>query len=100
MNAIVDFCLVPLSTDDSLAPFVAVCKRVLDEAGLKYKLHANGTGVEGELSAIFAAIERCHEESHRLGTTRVFTTIRVGTRSDLESSIEDKLARARGLFSS
>ncbi len=95
MHAIVDFCLVPFTTGDSIAPLVAICQRVLEEAGLKHELHANGTGVEGELSAIFAAIEACHEAIHQQGAGRIFTTIRVGTRVDKQDSMADKIARAK-----
>jgi len=70
MNVIVDLCLIPLGTGTSLSPYVAACERILEDAGLKTVLHANGTNIEGEWDAVFAAIKRCHEVTHELGRRR------------------------------
>jgi uncharacterized protein (TIGR00106 family) len=64
---------------------------VLDEAGLEHTLHAYGTNVEGEWDAVFAAVRRCHETVHDMGAPRVFTTLKVGTRTDRVQSMQDKL---------
>ena len=52
---------------------IAACERVLAEAGLKTKLHAYGTNIEGEWDDVFAAIKRCHEVVHAHGrAARIF----------------------------
>jgi len=75
----------------SVSPQVALCERILAEAGLKTKLHAYGTNIEGEWDAVFAAIKRCHEELHHSGVPRISTTMRFGTRIDRDQNMEDKV---------
>ena len=66
-------------------------KRLLSEAGLKTALHAYGTNIEGEWDAVFAAIKRCHEVVHQMGAPRITTTIKMGTRTDRDQTMEDKI---------
>jgi uncharacterized protein (TIGR00106 family) len=91
MKVLVDVSVVPLGVGVSVSKYVAACERVLQEAGLKTALHAYGTNVEGEWDAVFAAVKRCHEVVHAMGAPRVSTTMRVGTRTDREQSLEDKV---------
>jgi uncharacterized protein (TIGR00106 family) len=91
MNVIVDLCLVPIGVGVSLSPYVAACEKVLSEAGLKTALHANGTNIEGEWDAVFAAVKRCHEIVHNMGAPRVFTTMKLGTRTDRAQTMADKI---------
>jgi uncharacterized protein (TIGR00106 family) len=87
----IDLCVVPIGVGVSVSDYVAACERVLDEAGLEHTLHAYGTNVEGEWDAVFAAVRRCHETVHDMGAPRVFTTLKVGTRTDRAQSMQDKL---------
>ncbi len=90
MNVIVDLCIVPLGVGVSLSSYVAACEKVLSEAGLKTVLHANGTNIEGEWDKVFAAVRRCHEVVHDLGAPRIFTVMKVGTRTDRTQTMEEK----------
>ena len=92
MKVIADVCVVPIGVGVSVSRYVAACERVLRDAGLKIRLHAYGTNVEGEWDQVFAAIKRCHEVVHEMGAPRISTTIRVGTRTDRDQSMEDKIA--------
>ena len=96
MNVIVDFCLVPLGAGVSLSPYVAACERTLAAAGLKAALHANGTNMEGEWDAVFAAIKRCHELVHEMGAPRIFTIIKLGSRTDRPQTMEQKVQSVLG----
>jgi uncharacterized protein (TIGR00106 family) len=91
MKAIVDFSVIPIGVGLSLSPYVAACQHVLRESGLHYELHPNGTDVEGEWDQVFAAIQRCHEVLHEMGVPRIATTIRVGTRTDRDQTMADKV---------
>jgi uncharacterized protein (TIGR00106 family) len=91
MKVIVDLCVVPIGVGVSISRHVAACQKVLSEAGLKIQLHANGTDIEGEWEEVFAAIKRCHEVIHAMGAPRIATTIRLGTRTDRDQSMEDKI---------
>ncbi len=91
MRVIADFCLVPMGVGVSVSKEVAACERVLAEAGLKTHLHAYGTNIEGEWDEVFAAIKRCHEVVHAMGAPRISSTLRFGTRTDREQSMDDKI---------
>jgi len=95
MKVIVDLCVVPLGVGVSLSPYVAACEKVLADAGLKSTLHANGTNIEGEWDAVFAAVKRCHEVVHDLGAPRIVTTLKLGTRTDRPQTMEDKVRSVR-----
>jgi len=91
MKVLVDLCVIPMGVGTSVSSYVAACERVLSDAGLKTYLHAYGTNVEGEWDAVFAAIKRCHEVVHEMGAPRVSTTIRLGTRTDRDQTLQDKV---------
>jgi uncharacterized protein (TIGR00106 family) len=91
MKVIADISVVPIGVGVSLSKYVAVCERVLKEAGLETNLHAYGTNIEGEWDAVFAAVKRCHEAVHEMGAPRVSTVIKVGTRTDRSQTICDKV---------
>ncbi len=91
MKAIVDLCVVPLGVGVSVSEYVVACERILKEAGLKTQLHAYGTNVEGEWDAVFAAIKRCHETVHAMGAPRISTIIKLGTRTDRNQTMDDKI---------
>jgi uncharacterized protein (TIGR00106 family) len=95
MNVILEFTVIPLGVGVSLSKYVAACERILKEAGLNYELHANGTNVEGEWEAVFAAIKRCHETIHQMGAPRISTQIKVGTRTDRPQTMADKVKSVR-----
>jgi uncharacterized protein (TIGR00106 family) len=91
MKVIADLCVIPMGIGVSVSREVAVCERILAEAGLKTKLHAYGTNIEGEWDDVFAAIKRCHDTIHARGVPRISTNIRLGTRTDREQTMDDKI---------
>ncbi|PWB52189.1 MAG: hypothetical protein C3F13_11715 [Anaerolineales bacterium] len=91
MKVIVDFCLVPIGVGVSVSKYIAECEKILAEAGLKTQLHAYGTNIEGDWEDVFKAIQRCHERVHEMGAPRISSTIRLGTRTDREQTMEDKV---------
>jgi uncharacterized protein (TIGR00106 family) len=95
MRVIIDFTIVPVGAGVSLSKYIAVCERILQASGLVYELHANGTNVEGEWEAVFAAIRRCHETLHEMGVPRIHTDIKLGTRTDRQQSMADKIASVK-----
>lgn len=91
MKVIADLCVVPMGIGVSVSKQVAMCERILAEAGLKTHLHAYGTNIEGDWDTVFAAVKRCHEALHNSGVPRVSTNMRFGTRTDKEQGMEDKI---------
>ena len=91
MKVIADLCVIPMGIGVSVSGQVALCERILNEAGLKTKLHAYGTNIEGEWDDVFSAVKRCHETLHAKGVPRISTSMRFGTRVDREQHMEDKI---------
>lgn len=91
MKVIADLCVVPMGVGVSVSEYVAACERVLREAGLEIHLHAYGTNIEGEWDDVFQAIRKCHHLLHEMGVPRISTSIKVGTRSDREQTMQEKI---------
>jgi uncharacterized protein (TIGR00106 family) len=91
MKVIADLCVVPMGVGVSVSEHIAACERILRDAGLTLHLHAYGTNIEGEWDTVFAAIKKCHEAVHHMGAPRITTTIKVGTRTDRDQTMEDKI---------
>ncbi len=75
----------------SVSEYVAACERVLADAGLNIQLHAYGTNIEGDWDTVFEAVRRCHEVIHEMGAPRISTTIKLGTRTDRDQTMADKI---------
>jgi uncharacterized protein (TIGR00106 family) len=95
MNTIAEFTIIPIGVGVSLSRYVAVCEQILEETGLSYELHANGTNLEGEWDEVMGAIKTCHERLHEIGVPRIATQIKIGTRTDRAQKMSDKIASVR-----
>lgn len=91
MKVMVDLCVVPLGVGVSVSDYVAACQREIESAGLSHQMHAYGTNIEGDWDAVMAVVKRCHEVVHEMGAPRVTSSMRLGTRTDREQSMQDKL---------
>ena len=98
MKVIVDFCLIPLGGNTSLSPYIAECQKILGRLGLKHQLHAYGTNIEGEWDTVMDAVKRCHVRVHEMGAPRINTTLRIGTRTDREQTMEQKVASVEAVL--
>ncbi len=91
MHVIADICVVPITGRVSVRDEVKIAYDILRETGLPVHLHAYGTNIEGEYDAVFAALKRVHETLHANGVPRISTNIRLGSRTDKEQSMGDKV---------
>ncbi len=91
MKVIVDLCVVPLGVGLSVSEYVAACHEIIKAAGLESQLHAYGTNIEGDWDQVFAVVKACHEKIHDMGAPRITTTIKAGTRTDREQTMDDKI---------
>jgi uncharacterized protein (TIGR00106 family) len=91
MQTIVELCIIPLGVGVSLSEYIAACEQVLEEADLKFVLHANGTNIEGDWDAVMGAVKKCHQRVHEMGAPRISTSLRVGTRTDREQTLSEKV---------
>ena len=91
MNVIADICVIPIRGKISLRDDVAKAHQILKSTGLSVHLHAYGTNVEGNIDIVLEAIKRIHQELHSDGVPRISTSIRLGSRIDKSTSIQDKI---------
>ena len=91
MKTQADLSIVPLGVGVSVSEYVAACEKILREAGLSPQLHAYGTNMEGEWDEVMAAVKRCHEKVHEMGAPRITTVLKIGTRTDREQSLDEKV---------
>ncbi len=91
MNVILDLCVVPIGVGVSLSKYVAACHEIIEASGLKNELHPNGTNIEGDYDTVFQVVKKCHERVHEMGAPRITTTIKLGTRTDRNQTMEDKV---------
>jgi uncharacterized protein (TIGR00106 family) len=91
MNVMIDICIVPLGVGVSVSEYITACQKVLQKSGLKHQMHAYGTNVEGDWDEVMAAVKQCHEVVHQMGAPRITTSMRLGTRTDREQTMDDKI---------
>lgn len=92
MKVVADICVIPIGVGVSVSSHIAACQKVFEDAQLSYELHSYGTNVEGDWDAVMAALKRCHEEVHKMGAPRISTQVKIGTRTDRDQSMADKVA--------
>ncbi len=95
----VDLCLIPIGVGLSLSPYIAICQKEIERSGLNYKLEANGTAIEGEWDKVFSCIKSCHEKVHKAGSVRIYSTLKINTRTDKIDSFEEKVNRVKSALS-
>ena len=87
----IDLCLVPIGVGTSLSSYIKECIEVIKKEGLTYELGANGTAIEGDWDAVFECVRKCHEIIHAKGAPRIYTTMKVNTRTDKHQKFSDKI---------
>lgn len=95
MRVTAELCIVPIGVGVSLGEYVAAALEELEAAGLVTELHANGTNVEGDYDQVFAALRRALERIHAMGAPRIHCSVKLGTRTDREQSLRDKVESVR-----
>ena len=97
MKVIVDLCVVPIGVGIDLAPYVAACQQVLQQRGLKHQLGPNSTAIEGDWGPVMEAVKACHEVVHEMGAPRIFTSLKINSRTDRDQALEEKTAAVQQL---
>lgn len=95
MQVMVDLCVVPIGVGVSVSEYIVECERIIEAAGLGAHLHPYGTVIEGDWDTVFAVVKQCHERVHAMGAPRVFTSLKIGTRTDRQQSMQDKIDSVR-----
>lgn len=90
MKALAEIQVIPLGVGVSVRKQVQRAHELILASGLKTEQHAYGTNVEGELEVVLATVRRIHEVLHSEGVPRISTALKIGTRTDKDTSLEDK----------
>lgn len=98
MNVIIDLCVVPLGVGVSVSPHIAACQRVIRSSGLEHRMHAYGTNIEGPWDEVMSVVKQCHDVVHEMGAPRITTTLKLGTRTDRDQHMDDKVASVETLL--
>ena len=91
MKVMIDLCVVPIGVGVSVSAYVAECEKIIHQAGLASTLHPYGTVIEGEWDEVMAVVKQCHEKVHDMGAPRISSTMKIGTRTDREQTMQDKI---------
>jgi uncharacterized protein (TIGR00106 family) len=90
MKALAEIQVIPIGVGVTVRDQVRRAHQILVESGFEIEAHAYGTNVEGEMGAILDAVRRIHETLHAEGVIRISTAIKIGTRTDKDSTLEAK----------
>lgn len=86
-----EFSIIPLDKGPSFSEYVARVIRIVEQAGLPYKMSAMGTIVEGSIDEVFDLIKKCHAELAK-DCTRISIRIniddKIGKTGQLTAKIE------------
>lgn len=91
MHVVADVNVTPIGAGASLSSHIAACEEVIEKAGLKYRLHAHGTNLEGSWEEVMQVVQQCHDVLHERGAPRVDSVIRIATATDKDQSLEGRI---------
>lgn len=87
----IDLCLVPIGVGVSISPYIKACIKIIEKHNLNHEIGPNGTAIEGEWDKVFKCIKHCHEKVHQLGAIRIYSTMKVNTRTDRKQLFSEKV---------
>ena len=93
MHVVADISVIPIGAGASISSHIAACEEVIEQAGLKHRLHSHGTNVEGTWEEVMRVIERCHSVLHERGSPRVDSAIRIATATDKDPTLQERIDR-------
>lgn len=90
MRATAELQVVPIGSGVSVRREIERVTELLGSREFIIETHASGTNIEGELTAILAAVAEIHEALHREGTVRLLSYLKLETRSDKPPTLAGK----------
>jgi len=93
---LLDLRVTPVGSRTTFARLIADLVPVLAESPLQYQVHAMGTSLEGDLTAILDLVRRCHEEA-RKHANRVLIELSLDDRTSAEGEMVRGLQHVRNL---
>ncbi|CAG8502084.1 927_t:CDS:2 [Paraglomus occultum] len=94
-HVIADFCINPMGCEVNTSKYLKEVIKIVEESGLNFHMHANGTNIEGKFDDVVSVIRKCIDKTHHMGCPRIDTTIRFQTRTDKSKTINDSMSIAK-----
>lgn len=90
MKATAELQVVPIGDGVSVRRQIERVMELLQDRDFIIETHASGTNLEGELTAILAAVEQIHETLHTDGSVRLVSYLKLETRTDKPPTLAGK----------
>ena len=74
-NALISIQIIPKG--ENVIPMVDEAIKIIDESGVKYEVHPLETTMEGELSELFAVIEKMNVRMIEIGSPNVISQVKI-----------------------
>ncbi|MFC7370278.1 MTH1187 family thiamine-binding protein [Fictibacillus iocasae] len=77
-NSLVSIQIIPKTKNgENVIPYVDEAIKIIDESGVKYEVHPLETTMEGDLTELFAVIQKMNERMIEIGSPNVISQIKV-----------------------
>jgi uncharacterized protein (TIGR00106 family) len=98
--ATADLTVIALGRPDASASayIAAIQRRLAAQDGVRYRMHAMGTSLEGATADILAVVGELHAVPFEQGVPRVYTILKLDERRDREQTLDDKVASVERLL--
>ena len=90
MKATAEIQAIPIGVGVSVRKEIERVREILENSGLAFETHANGTNIEGNVDDILQVVQRIHATLHAEGTTRIITLTKLETRTDKDPTLAGK----------
>ncbi|MFJ7363211.1 MTH1187 family thiamine-binding protein [Peribacillus frigoritolerans] len=74
-NSLISIQIIPKG--ENVIPMVDEAIKIIEESGVKYEVHPLETTMEGELSELFAVIEKMNERMIEIGSPNVISQVKI-----------------------
>lgn len=77
-NSLISIQIIPKTKNgENVIPYVDEAIKIIDESGVKYEVHPLETTMEGELTELFAVIEKMNERMIEMGSSNVISQVKI-----------------------
>ncbi|MGB4641277.1 MAG: MTH1187 family thiamine-binding protein [Methanothermobacter tenebrarum] len=89
--------IIPIGTGDtSLSDYIVAAIKAIEKKNIRCEISGMGTQIETEdLDDILDAVKAAHEAVLGLDCDRVYTTVKIDDRRDVEKTLKDKVASVK-----
>lgn len=74
-NSLISIQIIPKA--ENVIPLVDEAIKIIDESGVKYEVHPLETTMEGEMTELFAVIEKLNVRMIELGSPNVISQVKI-----------------------